>query len=72
MVEVLDVGPRRNFRHHAAIGRVVRNLRKDDIADDFPASIGIPPNDGGGRFITGRFNTEDMGGGCGHGVDDVS
>ena len=41
MVEVLDVGPRRNFRHHAAIGRMVRNLRKHDIADDFPASIGI-------------------------------
>ena len=66
-VQVLDMNPRRNFRHHAAIGRVVLNLRKHDITDDFPAAIGKPADNGGRRFITGGFNTEDMDGCCGHG-----
>jgi hypothetical protein len=48
-----------DFRHHAAEGSVLRNLRKHDIGQNAAAAVLGPSHYGSGGLITGRFDAED-------------
>ena len=52
--DVLEVAPRGQLRHHAAIGAVHRVLGGDDLAQHLAA----PVEHGGGGLVTGRLDAE--------------
>ena len=43
------------FRHHPAVTGMLVDLRGDHVGQDLPTVA----NDGGGSFVTGRFDAED-------------
>ena len=68
-IEVADMGAGGDFRHHAAIGRVVLRLGQHEVRQDMPPAIGLAPHHGGGGLVARGFDAEDQA--C-HGRGDVS
>src|SRR4051794_12253076 len=58
MVEGLDMGPRRDLGHDAAIGSVLGDLAQDLVRQDRAASVIGEPDDRGGGFVAGGFEAE--------------
>src|SRR4029077_2888399 len=58
MVERLDMGARRDLRHHAAIGLMLGGLRQHEVGEDFAASVLVAPHHRGGGLVAGRLDAE--------------
>ena len=59
-VEMGDMGAGGEFRHDAAIGRMVRDLRQHDIRQNPARPVSIAPHHGGGGFVAGGFDAENV------------
>ncbi len=55
----VNVGAGGDFRHHAPIGGVRRDLAQDLVGQDGAAALLIERHDGGGGFVAGGFEAED-------------
>jgi hypothetical protein len=55
---------------HAAVGRVLGDLRRDDIAQDITRAVGAQAHDRGGGLVAGALHAEhgEAVGSLGHGV----
>ncbi len=51
----LDVGPRRDLRNHAAVGRMLLDLAAHDARQHRDRTIGRQAHDGGGGFVAAGF-----------------
>ncbi len=58
MIEHLDMRARGDFRHHAAIGRVLGGLRQHDVGEDFAAPVLAAPHHRGRGLVAGRLDAE--------------
>ena len=58
-VEHLDMGARRDLRHHAAIGCVLVGLRQHDVGEDLAAPVRAAPHDRRRGLVAGRLDAED-------------
>ena len=47
-----------NFWNHAAVERVLVELRKHDVRKDSAPRVGTPLDDGSGRFVAARLDAE--------------
>ena len=57
-VEMADMGARREFGHHAAIGGVLLELAAHDVGEDGAAPVGVALDDGGGGFVAAGFDAQ--------------
>ena len=57
-VERLDMGARRDLRHHAAEGRVLLGLRADDVRQNASRSVALALDHGGRGFIAGGLDPQ--------------
>ena len=57
VVEMGDVGARRQFGYDAAIGLVLVDLRPHDIGEDFPLAVAGARHDGRGGLVAARFDS---------------
>ena len=60
VVDDLDMGARRDLRHHAAIGGVLVRLRQHDVGQDFAAPVIVALHDGSGGFVARGLDAEDQ------------
>jgi hypothetical protein len=58
-VDHLHMGAGRDLGHHAAIGRVLRDLAQDLVREDFPAPVDAEFDDRGRGLVAGGFDAED-------------
>ncbi len=59
-VEQIDMGARRDLRHHAAECGMLIRLRVDDIGQDSPRAIALALDHGGGGFIAGGLDPKNQ------------
>ena len=57
-VEQVDMGARGDLRHHAAVRRVVLDLRVDDIGQNAAGTVLGPLDHGGGGLIAGCLDAQ--------------
>ncbi len=57
-VEQVDVGARRDLRHHAAEGGVLLGLRVDDIGQNAPRPVALALDHAGCGFIAGGLDAQ--------------
>ncbi len=57
-VQNLHMRASRDFRHHAAIGRVIIKLRPHNIRKDYPVPFCVAPDNCGRSFIAACLNTK--------------
>ena len=57
-IEQLDMGARRDLRHHPAIDLVQVELRAHHVRQDLAAPVGLEPNQGGSRLVAARLDAE--------------
>ena len=59
VIERLDMGAGGDFRHHAAKGRVLADLRQHDIGQNPARAGGGALHHGRGGLVAGRLDAED-------------
>ena len=52
------MGARRDLRHDAAIGRMIVDLRQDDIGQDAALAVGVAAHHRGRGLVAGGFDAE--------------
>jgi hypothetical protein len=57
-VEQIDMGARRDLRHHAAEARVLLGLRADDVGQDPPRPVGLALDHGCGGLVAGGLDPQ--------------
>ncbi len=57
-VEHFHMGPGRDLRHHAAIGRVLGDLAQHLVRQDDAAAVLARRHDGGGGLVAGGLDTQ--------------
>ncbi len=58
VVERLDMGAGRDFRHHPAEGLMLLELGQDDVGADLALAAIVALDDGGGRLVASRLDSE--------------
>ena len=63
-IKSLDVGTRRDFRHHASESTVLFQLRQNDIGDNLAAPVRMAHHNGSSCLIAACFDAENTKNGC--------
>ncbi len=60
MVEIIDMGARRDLRDDAAVGGMFGDLAHHLVGEDFARSVHALADQSGGRFVAGRLDTQNQ------------